>query len=328
MRIEVVGLRAAAVGAAILSLASWQSHGWGQDSYPSRPVKVIVKAVAGGLPDTVARIVAQGLQDQLHQPFVVENRPGANGSAAIGTLSAAPPDGYTFVVTEGTDITTNVLMYRKVPYDPADVIPVALLARAPIFIAANRKVPITTMKELVDYARANPDKLNYGSSGIGSAHHLTMEAIKADLGIRITHVPFKGTGESIPALLGGHIDVGLAAYPALKGSAAGGLISLLAINSLQRSDIAPNVPPVADLIPGFDFAPTIGIFTRSGTPDAAVQKIADAVSRLSKDPETVQKFASLGIEPVGVGPREFRQSIEEAGRRISAVLKAAHIEKQ
>ena len=318
--------RVVAFGLVALSLVVTPSLSWAQAPYPSQPVKLVVKAVAGGLPDTVARIVAQNLQSQLHQTFVVENKPGANGPAAVATLNGAPADGYTLVIADGSLLTTNVFLYNKLPYDPKDILPVALVARAPIFIAVNQKVPVSTMAQFVEYVRAHPGQLNYGSSGVGSAHHLTMEAIKADLNLKITHVPYKGTGESIPALLGGHIEVGLAAYPSLRSHGAS--ITLLATNGPGRSNMAPDVPPVADTIPGFDFAPVIGIFARAGTPPDIVRKIADEIAAVVKTPEAIKQFASLGIEPVGGGPDEFNRAMKEEKARIAAVVKAADIQKQ
>jgi tripartite-type tricarboxylate transporter receptor subunit TctC len=297
-----------------------------QAPYPSRTVKLVVKAVAGGLPDTVARIVAQNLRAQLQQTFVVENKPGANGSAAVAVLNDMPADGYTLVVADGSLITTNVFLYHNLPYDPKDLVPVAIVARAPIFIATNQKVPVSTMKEFVDFVRTHPGKLNYGSSGIGSAHHLTMEAIKANLRLEISHVPYKGTGESIPALLGGHIEVGLAAYPSLRSH--GATIKLLATNGPARSAIAPEVPPVADTIAGFDFAPVIGIFARAGTPQNVIGKVADQVAAAVRTPEAIKQFAAVGIEPVGGGAEEFARTLSEEKDRIAAAIKAANIQKQ
>src|SRR6195256_5493556 len=226
-----------------------------QAPYPNQSIKFLVQAAAGGLPDTVARIVARRLQEQLGQSVVVENRPGANGGVAAATLTTGPADGYTFMVTDGSVVSINPVIYSKLPYSPEDLVPVALLARAPLFLAAHPKVPVRTMAEFIAYAKANPGKLNYGSSGVGSTHHLSMEAVKAALKLQMTHVPFKGTGESVPALLGGHVDVAFLAYPSLSGAVGTKNITLLATNGAKRSAMAPDVPPVGDFIPGYVFAP-------------------------------------------------------------------------
>ena len=190
---------------------------------------------------------------------MIENRPGANGSVAIGAMLSAPADGYSFVVSDGSILSINPVIYSKLSYNTAEVVPAVMLGRAPLFLAVHPKVPIKSMKELIDYAKARPGELNYGSSGVGSTHHLSMEAINAALNIKMTHVPFKGTGESVPALLGGHVDLLFSAYPSLSGAIESKKVTLLANNGPGRSAQAPDAPPVADTIPGFDFAPVIGL---------------------------------------------------------------------
>jgi tripartite-type tricarboxylate transporter receptor subunit TctC len=299
-----------------------------QAPYPNQSIKFLVQAAAGGLPDTVARIVARRLQEQLGQSVVVENRPGANGGVAAATLTAAPADGYTFMVTDGSVISINPVLYNRLPYNPEDLVPVALLARAPLFLAAHPKVPVRTMAEFIAYAKANPGKLNYGSSGVGSTHHLTMEAVKAALGLQMTHVPFKGTGESVPALLGGHVDVAFSAYPSLSGAIETKRVTLLANNAAQRSAQAPDVPPVADYVPGFDFAPIIGLLARSGTPEAIIRQIAAEAVALVKERDMIRQFAVAGIEPVGAGPEEYGRALKDEVARVADVVKVAGITPQ
>ena len=299
-----------------------------QAPYPNQSIKFLVQAAAGGLPDTVARIVARRLQEQLGQSVVVENRPGANGGVAAVTLTTAPADGYTFMVTDGSVVSINPVIYSKLPYNPEDLVPVALLARAPLFLAAHPQVPVRTMPEFIAYAKANPGKLNYGSSGVGSTHHLSMEAIKAALKLQMTHVPFKGTGESVPALLGGHVDVAFSAYPSLSGAIETKRVTLLANNAAQRSSQAPDIPPVADYVPGFDFAPIIGLLARSGTPQAIIRQIAAEAVALVKEPDMIRQFAVAGIEPVGVGPEEYGRALKDEVARVVDVVRVAGITPQ
>src|ERR1700748_409357 len=256
-----------------------------QSSYPSQPIRFVIPAGAGGLPDTVARLVAKRLQEKISQSVVVENKPGGNGSVSVAALMSAPPDGYSFIVQDGSIYAINPHIYAKMPYTIDELIPTAMVARAPLFLAVHQKVPVSTMKEFIDYVHANPGKLNYGSSGVGSTHHLTMEAVKAALKLDMTHVPFKGTSESVPALLGGHVDLAFSAYPSLSGAVGSKNITLLATNGARRSAMAPDVPPVADFIPGYVFAPTIGIYARTGTPPAILNKIAAEVNEIVKEPE-------------------------------------------
>jgi tripartite-type tricarboxylate transporter receptor subunit TctC len=297
-------------------------------SYPSQPVKFIIPATAGGLPDTVARIVGRRLQERLSQSMVVENRPGGNGSVSVAALMSAPADGHSFIIQDGSIVSINPHLYANLSYKADDLVPVALIARAPLFLAAHPKVSVGTFKEFVDYAKLNPGKLNYGSSGVGSTHHLTMEALQSSLGLKLTHVPYKGTGESIPALLGGHIDVVFSAYPSLSGAFASKSVKMLATNGAQRSSQAPDVPPVADLIPGFDFAPIIGIYARAGTPPAAMQKIADEVALLVKEPEIIKQFGVAGIEAVGAGPAVYARELKSLSERVGKAVQAAGLKPQ
>ena len=299
-----------------------------QAPYPSQPIRFLVQAAAGGLPDTVARIVARRLQDKLGQPIVVENRPGANGGVAANALATAPADGYTFLVTDGSVVSINPVLYGKLSYSADDLVPVVLVARAPLFLAVHPQVPVKTLQEFIAYVRANPGKLNYGSSGVGSTHHLTMEAIKAALMLDMTHVPFKGTGESVPALLGGHVDVLFSAYPSLSGAIQTHAVTLLATNGPKRSPQAPDAPPIADLIPGFDFAPIIGLLARKGTPDAIIERIASETVGIVRERDTVSQFAAVGIEPLGAGPQEYARALKAEVVRVADVVRLAGIKPQ
>src|SRR5262245_60220966 len=176
------------------ALAPWSAQAQTPPSGPS--IKFLITHPAGGLPDTVARIVGKRLQERTGQTVVVENRTGANGGIAVAALTSAPADGTTFVVTDGAILSINPQLYSKLPYEPKDVAPVAFLAQAPLFLAVHPKVPVATLKEFIDHVKGRPGQLNYGSSGIGSIHHISMEGFKAALQLNMTHVPYKGTGES------------------------------------------------------------------------------------------------------------------------------------
>ena len=197
------------VGAsAALSLGMLPLLASAQTAYPNKPIKFVVPYSAGGLPDTVARIFAQRLTERLGQSVVVDNKPGANGVVAAQVLASSPKDGYTFLVTDGSMFSINPTIYKNLGYDyKRDFMPVALAARAPLYLAVHPKVPVNTLQEFVALAKSKPGTLNYGSSGVGSTHHLTMEAMKTALGLDLTHVPFKGSGQSVPALIGGQVEV-------------------------------------------------------------------------------------------------------------------------
>src|SRR6187402_3525023 len=232
-------LIAAFVALAFAALA-WPFAALAQAPYPNQSIRFIVPYAAGGLPDTVARITAQHLQERLGQSVVVENRAGGGAAAAMSALLGAPADGYTFVVTDGSLISTNPALFKQLTYNPKEIVPVALLGGTPLFLAAHPDLPVSTFREFVDYVRAHPGQINYGSSGVGSAHHLSMEGVKAALNLQMTHVPYRGTGQSVPALLGGHVQVLFSAYPSLVGAVESKKVKLLAHNGSGRSFQAPD----------------------------------------------------------------------------------------
>ena len=319
---------ALALAVAILSFPAQADLALAESPYPNQAIKLVVPYAAGGFPDTTARIVAAHMQDKIGQSAVVENRPGGAGSVAVNALTSSPADGYTLMVTDGSTVTINPVLFKSLSYGMKDLVPVALFARAPLFLAVNADLPVHTLKEFVDYVRAHPGEVNYGSSGVGSVHHISMEALKSALGLQMTHVPYRGTGQSVPALLGGHVQVLFSAYPSLSGAIGSGDITLLATNGAKRSSMAPGVPPVGDFIPGYVFAPTIGIYARTGTPPAILNKIAAEVSEIVKEPEIVKQFAAAGIEPQGSTPEEYAAELKKEDERVARTVKAAGIKPQ
>jgi tripartite-type tricarboxylate transporter receptor subunit TctC len=297
-----------------------------QAAYPTQGIRLIVPYAAGGVPDTVARFVGQRLQERLGQSVVVENRPGGNGSVAAAAITAAPADGYTLLVTDSAMLSVNPLFFKQLSYNSQkDFVPIALLARAPLFLALHADVPVATLREFIDYVKARPGQINYGSSGIGSTHHLTMEAVKAALHLNMTHVPYRGTGQSVPALLGGHVQALFSAYPSLKGAVESNRVKLIATNGAQRSPLAPDVPSLAEVIPGFDLITLIGIYARTGTPPTVVQKIAAETVAIVREPEVVPQFAALGMEPAGEGPEPFGRAVADEIERVTNVVESAGI---
>jgi len=314
---------------AVLGLAVWgvlmPAAAPGQTPGSGPSIRLIVPYPAGGLPDTVARVVGKRLQERMGQTVVIENRAGANGGIGMAALVGASADGTTLVVSDGSMLSTNPLLYSKLPYDAKEVAPVAFLAQAPLFLAVHPKVPVTTLKAFVDYVKARPGQLNYGSSGVGSIHHISMEGFKAALGLTMTHVPFKGTGESVPALLGGHVEVLFSAYPSLSGAAGTNKITLIASNGAERSPLAPSVPAIAEIVPGFDFATIVGIYARAGVPSAIIQKIAAEANVIVREPEVIKQLAAVGVETKGGGPAEFDRALKGEAERAGKVIQAAGI---
>ena len=300
-----------------------------QAAYPNKPIKFIVPYAAGGLPDTVARIFAQRLTDRLGQSVVVENKPGANGVVAAQAIASSPADGYTFLVTDGSMFSINPAIYKSLSYEyKRDFVPVALAARAPLYLAVHPKTGVNTLQEFVALAKSKPGTLNYGSSGIGSSHHLTMEAMKAALGLDIQHVPFRGSALSVPALIGGQVDVAFSALPSLSGFVKNNQVKLLASNAAARSAVAPGTPAIAEIVPGFDFAVIVGVLAATGTPAAAVERISAEIDKIAKTPETVQLLANAGIEAVGSSPADYGRAITDENDRLARAIKIAGIKQE
>jgi len=293
-------------------------------NYPDKPVRVIVGYSPGGLPDTIARLIGQKLSESWGQQFIVENKPGANGILGAEIVAKAAPDGYTLLMTDNSTHAIIPFLFTKLPYDAdRDLIPVSLTARAPLFLAVHPSVKADSFQELIALIKASPGKYSYGSSGIGSTHHLCMAYLAASLNLDMVHVPYKGTGQSVPALVGGQVPMVLSGYPTLAAHAKDGRVKLLAINSLKRSELAPDVPAIAETIPGFDFAPTFGLFAPGGTPREIIVKAGADVAQVVKLPDVVGRMKNLGIDPIGAAGAEWAVMLKADAERYSKAVKAS-----
>jgi len=317
--------RPSKLAAAAFALALASSQVAAQDAYPSKPVRWVVPYAAGGLPDTIARVLAQKVGESLGQPIIIENRGGAGGITGTEVVARAAPDGYTFLVADVGQVAINPYLYTNLPFDPnKDLTPVGLIATANLFLVANQSVPVKDFGELVQLARAKPGVLNYGSSGVGSIHHLSMEVLKSALGLNIVHIPYKGTGQSIPALVSGDVALAYAALPSIAAHVKAGRVKLLAVSTAGRSPTAPDVPTVAELgVPGYDFAPEIGLLAPAGTPPANVARMSQEVAKALRSPEVTQRFAQLDITPVGSGPAEYEARIRAANEKYARAVKVS-----
>ena len=301
----------------------------GQSGYPNKPIKFIVPYAAGGFPDTVARIFSKHLGERLGQGVVIDNKPGANGVVAAQALASAPADGYTFLVTDGSMFSINPLIYKQLTYDRnKDFMPVALLARAPLFLAVHPNTPASSFAEFVALAKAKPGDLTYGSSGIGSTHHLCTEAMKAALGIDIRHIPFKGTAQSIPALIGGQVNSAFSALPSLQGFVKSNQVRLLAVNSAQRYSQTPALPAIAETIPGFDFAPTVGMLAATGTPASAIARMSAEIAAVTRLHEVISTMNNAGIEVGGAGPADYAKALQGENERMVSAVRIAQLKQE
>jgi len=310
------------IGGLVLLAVAQAALAQSAKTYPDKPVKVVVGYSPGGLPDTIARLIGQKLSEAWGQQFVVENKPGANGILGAEFVAKAAPDGYTLLMTDNSTHAILPFLFTKLPYDAdRDLIPVSLTARAPLFLAVHSSVKADSFPELIALIKAAPGKYSYGSSGIGSTHHLCMAYLAASLNLDMVHVPYKGTGQSVPALVGGQVPMVFSGYPTLASHAKEGKIKLLAINSLKRSELAPDVPAIAETIPGFDFAPTFGLFAPAGTPRDVMVKVGADVARVVKLPDVVERMKSLGIDPIGASGDEWAKLLRADAERYAKAVK-------
>jgi tripartite-type tricarboxylate transporter receptor subunit TctC len=288
--------------------AAWAALAGAQQEFPSRPVRVVVPYAAGGLPDTMTRLASVKMTEFLRQQVVVDNRSGAGGIGACELVAHANPDGYTLLIADVAQTAINPALYAKLPYDTLrDFAPVSLMGTAAQFLAANASVPANTLSELIKLAKAKPGQLRYGSGGIGSVHHLSMEALKNPLGLDIIHVPYKGNGVAIPAMISGEVALVFSALPAIEGHLKTGRVKLLAVNTAKRSPQAPNVPTVSEVtgIKDYDYPPAIGVLAPAKTPRAIVNRLAEAVARAVNHPDIAKRYTELGIDPVGNKPEQY-----------------------
>jgi tripartite-type tricarboxylate transporter receptor subunit TctC len=313
----------------VIAIAALQPTHAPAQPYPTQTIRIIVPNPAGGLPDTLSRIVSKRLQERLGQPVVIENRPGANAGIGTAALTTSAPDGYTFLMTDSAVFAISPLIYLKLPYNPKEAMPVAFVATAPIWLAANAKVPASTMQEFVAYAKSRGGEATYGTSGVGSFHHLSMEAVQSALKVQLTHVPFKGSADSVTALLGGHIDFVFSSYASLSAGVDTSRAKLIASNGAKRAKLTPNLPTIAETIPGYDFAVIQGLYARAGTPREIVDRIASEVGVIVKDPEVIAEFDKIGAEaPAETGADYFERILKDEADRVAKAIAAAGIKPQ
>jgi len=264
-------------------------------AWPSRPVRLVVTFPTGGAPDILARLFSE--KAQLGQPVVVDNKPGAGGNIGAEFVAKAAPDGYTLVMgTVGTHA-INGALYAKMPYDMVrDFAPVSLVASAPNLLVVNNNLPVKTVADLISYMKANPDKLSFGSPGVGTSVHVSGELFKSMTGTTMTHVPYKGRQFAIPDLVGGSIQLMFDNMPSALPMAREGKIRAVAVTTLKRSPSAPEIPTVAETIPGFEAVPWFAMFAPAGTPRPAIDRLHQEVLRVYRLPEVQERLRTLGLD--------------------------------
>ena len=293
-------------------------------SWPEKQVNFIVPFSAGGTTDLFGRLLAQHMQQKFGKPFIVENRAGAGGNLGAGMVAKAAPDGYTFLVGTVSTHAINPFLYSKLPYDTVkDFQPVSLIARLPNILVVHPSLPANNVAELIAHLKANPDKLSYGSSGAGTSIHLAAELFKIKTGTTMTHVPFRSSGDIMNNLTGGHINLAFdnitLAWPQVKA----GRLRALAVSSTARSAIAPEVPTVAETIPGFDATSWHGVFAPAGTPKPIVDAMAAEMKRILELPDVKEKLFEIGAIAAPMTPDEFVKFIDGERTKWAEVVKAS-----
>ena len=306
--------------AALLALTAALSHG---QTFPAKPVRIVVPQTPGGASDTLARIVGQKLSEKWGQPVVIENRAGAGGNIGMDAVAKAPGDGYTLLMSYVGSHAINVSIYKKLPFDPeADFVAVATLANVPFVAAANAALPVSNMKELAAYAAKNP--VSFGSAGNGSVNHLLGEMFNANSNIKMLHVPYKGAAPALTDLIAGQIQLVYTSLPSIAQHIRAGTVKGLAVTGSKRAQAFKDIPTIAESgYPGFVINPWFGLFAPKGTPPAVVQQINADIKKLLADKEVMERFAVLGAEPYDTTPQEFTAILHSDIQKWAAVVKSS-----
>ena len=275
-------------------------------SYPSKPIRLIVPFPAGGATDLFARSLSQKLGERLGQSVVVDNKPGAGGTLGSDLAAKATPDGYTLLLSTTSTHSIGPNLNPKIPYDAVrDFTPIGQVGNAPSIMLVPNSSPAHTVQEWIEYARKNPGRLNYASSGNGTIVQLTAELFKAQANLFVVHIPYKGTALAMPDLISGKVDVLFDSLPTGLPHVREGRLRALGVTSAKRSPLVPDLPPISDVLPGYESSTWFGLFGPRGLPADVVTRVNTAANQVLRDPEVVEKLKSLGIEPVGGTPAQF-----------------------
>ena len=290
-------------------------------AYPERPIRLVVPFAAGGNTDIFARTIGQKLSEQWGQQIVVDNRGGAGGTIGTDIVAKAAPDGYTLLMVSGSHV-VNPSLYKKLPYDTLrDFAPITLVVDVPSVLVAHPSVPARTIPELINLAKTDPNKLNYGSSGTGTFAHLAFELFKSMAGVRIQHIPYKGNGPATAELLAGQVQLMIGAQPTAMPHVRAQKLVVLGVTSSKRSPQLPDVPTIGEFLPGYAFDQGFGILAPRGTPAAIIDKVNHQLVRILNQPDVRTLFATQGAVPVGNTPSEYSAYIKAEIAKLANVVK-------
>ena len=313
--------------AVMASLAMLATQASAQENYPNRPIHIIVCVPAGGGVDTVTRYIAERLEKKLGQPVVVENRSGAGGNIGAEVVFKADPDGYTLLASQPAPITVNPLLYKGISFDPTKFEPVAIMTIIPNVLLVREDFPAKTAQEFLDYAKANPGKINYASQGIGTTSHLTAALLERLANIKLQHVPYKGTAPALTDLISGHVDMMFSELASAKKFSDAGRARILAVATKQRLPQLPDVPTFEEVgVKGFESITWNAISAPPKTPRDIVAKLNEAIEDVLASPEAKEHFAKLNAEAASGSPAQATAFIEKETKTWGSVIKQAGIQ--
>jgi len=322
------GLLASFVAGLVAVVAVAQAQTWAQaQDWPAKQITIVVPFGAGGSADLLARILATHMQQKFGQTVVVENRAGAGGSIGTNYVAKAAPDGYTLLLGTVSSIAVNSALYAKLPFDvDKDIQPVTQLVSFPNLLIVNPKLPINNVQELIDYVKKNDGKVNYASSGNGTSSHLSVVMFEQAIGVKMTHVPYKSTGDVVNSMLGGNVDIAIDSMTTVWPHAKQGTVRALGVSTPQRSASAPEVPAIAETIKGFEATAWQGLFAPAGTPKPIVDKIAAEAKRIWSLPDVQKQLANAGADSVlSESPEAFTAFTRAERVKWGEVVKASGV---
>lgn len=297
---------------------------YAQDAFPSKPIRIVVPYPPGGAADSLPRLIGERLSANLGQPVIFENRGGAAANLGAEVVFRAEPDGYTLLVAAPHLFTTNAIIY-KLSFDPAQFAPISIIAAYPNILLSNPKAPFASLNELIAYARANPGKLNYASQGSSTSSHLTGEMLKIMARINMVHVPYKGSGPALTDLIGGQVDLMFDNLFATMQYIKTGRLRILGVGSAKRLSALPEVPTIAEVLPGFISETWMAMAAPPKTPSAITAKISAAVAEAVRAPEVSKRLIDLNVEPVGNTPAQMAEIVRQDTERWVGVVRTANV---
>lgn len=309
---------------ACLSVVAMPAAAARAEEYPSKPIRFVLPQPAGGAVDLIARTLGDRLSDQMRQPVIVENQPGANGGLAGGQVMRSTPDGYTLFMAVDTNLVVNPSLYPNLAYDPVrDFIPISIIAKVYLVLVARSTLEANSVQELIALAKANPGKLNYASIGLGTQAHLGMELFKLMTKTDIAQVSYRGTAPAMTDIAGGVVDVMFTGPPSAMALAAGGKVKMLAVASPQRSHLIPQVPTVQEAgVPGYELAGWFGLLAPAKTPPSVVDRLSSEVKKAVADPRLKDRLTEQGLDVFGSSSEEMRAIMQSDTRKWSEVIVA------